>query len=935
MDTELAKLIEKSCIDVTGNDSSYSHMTHFGPRKRLLTTGNNIQTFWKDYCESVNSFIDLPDSVTHVDFCLAEKPEKIMPIVLDFTFRFQKMERSDEPYHDFLLYVLTFCAQKAILDIYNLTGNGVERDVELICCCLESAQVWEEKNYNNQDKALIVTKIRLQFPYCKVEAADQNRILIPKIIENLRNYNAMSKLSQQPIDDWGKIIGQDTVLTPLSMYGSEPTANTPKMVLNHIFGKIDEKMIVEEEIEQLEIIELGEVFDVKNHTHMNQGLIQGSIFADIAIEHWIPMFLSVGYWPLTTFLKSSGTNATTAREVDFEIGAKSVDETDLQLCQRFLDMISPLRCLEENYWMDVGRALYNSDNGDPGLDIWIKYTLKIGCSKTEDDCRSEWYVFTVTYVTVKTLAFYAREDNKARYKEWHDRWIMVALERALTFLHTDVAVALYRVCWLDYVCCSMSKVKWYHFKNHRMIQIDQGITLRKFISNDFMKIFERMRTSLSSKIAKSVDEAFRATSELVIKKISMLIGKLKTVPYKCSLLKEAAEQFFHEKLEDIADMIPTYLGIQNGVIEILKDRAIFRKGKPEDFITKTTTVPYKVDYTWESPLVVETMSWIGKVFLDQELFKHFLKFSASCLKRMNSDKIFPVFTGEGDNSKSMIVKLFEVVFGSYSIKFPTSLITGKRTGSSAATPELARARAACLGFIQETDSKEEMNGGVVKGFTGGDSYFSRTLFAEGGEVVAMFKLVLMCNKPPIFTTVDRALKARLKIIPFLSAWVKDPPIDLEEQIRTKTFKMDTNFEKRIPILGSAFLWIIVQYYALYVKEGLDDPKIVRDTTDEYFKESDIYNQFSAEIITEARNPDGTRDDKAKLTLTEVYNEFKEFFKSCHPNTPIVNRATVKSELAMRWGKPVSNAWCGIRLINNGVANIGASNAQSTGDMLRL
>ena len=57
------------------------------------------------------------------------------------------------------------------------------------------------------------------------------------------------------------------------------------------------------------------------------------------------------------------------------------------------------------------------------------------------------------------------------------------------------------------------------------------------------------------------------------------------------------------------------------------------------------------------------------------------------------------------------------MMGNYSIKLPTSLITGKRTQSSAACPELVRAgNGVRWAVLQEPDAKDVINIGILKLF---------------------------------------------------------------------------------------------------------------------------------------------------------------------------------------------------------------------------
>jgi phage/plasmid-associated DNA primase len=604
-----------------------------------------------------------------------------------------------------------------------------------------------------------------------------------------------------------------------------------------------------------------------------------------------------------------------------------VDDDDMELSERMIQMITQHRYLREAFWLDIGKALYISDNGgENGLLSWIRHTERALTGITNipeymrvaetpaETCRNLYYTFANSTINVQTLAWYAREDSPDRYANWHRDWCMSSMEQALSGLHTDVAVALYRVYWLDFLYCPIGKGKWFQFKNHRWYETYQGIDLRKAISRDFVRRFESTRMILSRQIHESKDEAFRANGEITMKKITALISKLKTVGFKSSVMSEACEHFKDDKFINLLDSNPEITGVTNGVLEVSGQHVIFRTAKPQDYVSMCTNIPYHANYTWQHPLVQECMKWFGQIFTDRSLLHHFLKFSASCLKGRNSDKIFPIFTGEGDNSKSMIVKLFESTFNSYCIKFDISNVTGRSMNANGPTPQLARAKATRLAFMDEPEDDVPMHKGIIKKWVGGDSFFGRLLQDNGGDIQVTFKLILTCNKVPIIPNADKAIKNRTRLFPFQSTWVKDAPEDEAEQYRQRRFKMNVNFERRIPILAPAFLWIMSQYYPHYSNEGLADPAIVTETTEAYWRDNDVYAQFAADTIQEVYTGHGDRDKGARVTLSEIYSEFKVWFKDAFPGATVPTRPIVRSELSSRWGRMDGNAWHGIRII---------------------
>lgn len=281
-----------------------------------------------------------------------------------------------------------------------------------------------------------------------------------------------------------------------------------------------------------------------------------------------------------------------------------------------------------------------------------------------------------------------------------------------------------------------------------------------------------------------------------------------------------------------------------------------------------------------------------------------------------------MFTGGANNSKSAVKRLIEGIFGSYSHTFPTSLLTQKRTGSSNATPEIALSVGAKIGWAQEPDMGTDMKGGILKELTGGDQMFVRLLHENGRNVTITFKFVFVTNKPPDFPGADKAIKERFRIFPFDSTWSHNAPIDEAEQFRTRTFKIDPYFDRRIPRMLQATLWVIIQYYTEYRKIGLDQPDRVTKATQDYWDNNDIYSCFTRECIRKSyipgteseEHPLGKVDMGAKVSLMDIYRLFKEWYREAYPNNKIPIRSDLKYILEQRWGKLRDGCWYGIERI---------------------
>jgi len=237
-----------------------------------------------------------------------------------------------------------------------------------------------------------------------------------------------------------------------------------------------------------------------------------------------------------------------------------------------------------------------------------------------------------------------------------------------------------------------------------------------------------------------------------------------------------------------------------------------------------------------------------KIFPDKTLRDFFIKQSAFELQGGNFTKTFIVMTGIGDNGKSITIELKELAYGQYAIKLPTSLITGKRTQSSGATPELERMIGVRFAVLQEPDNKDVINIGMLKELTGNDSMYVRGLYSTGRDIKPMFKLVLVCNKLPRLPCDDPATRNRIRVMEFQSRFpknAKEVPKTYEEQVKAKIFPRDEHFSEKLPYMKQAFMWILMQEYKKISKERVrkPDPDIVMQATMIYRENNDIFYQF--------------------------------------------------------------------------------------------
>ena len=112
------------------------------------------------------------------------------------------------------------------------------------------------------------------------------------------------------------------------------------------------------------------------------------------------------------------------------------------MCLDLLELLSEKRFTVESYFLDIGKALYKATEGeDLGLIEWKKIVDRKKLKFDNEFCDSKWIGFDNEEVTVKTLAWYAKEDRPEDYYQWHGRWCRPKMGEAIQNRKLDNMVA--------------------------------------------------------------------------------------------------------------------------------------------------------------------------------------------------------------------------------------------------------------------------------------------------------------------------------------------------------------------------------------------------------------------------------------------------------------------------------------------------------------
>jgi P4 family phage/plasmid primase-like protien len=877
MDSSVEQILRNNYVDGV----FHTHVSMIQPRGKFQFNREKLEEFWKVYTKKIREDNDAIIGV-------AEKPQHYLPVLVDVDLKVIDNEEIDFGEH---LYNQEHVNN--VIEVYqSVLRNIVEgcTDGNLLCVLLEKPPYY----VTSGETKYVKNGFHLHFPNLFLNKVDQEVHLIPRVQEEIEKIELFADLG---IENSANAIDKAACTVPWLMYGSRKAEDMKPYKVTKVYNS------------EGSIISLEDAF--KHYTIYDNREKPINIRGNV--EEYLPRVLSIlPYGRQTNELKNGlisplkekiqQKKSTTKTHLKISVGES------LKISAKLLPMLADWRTEDRNEWMTIGWILYNIGDGSPqALDQWMEFSARCEDKYDESGCIYEWERMIRKDLTLGTLHHYASIDSPELYKEFKTEQAEYYVKESLNGSHNDIAKVLNVEYGNEFVCASVANKLWFQFRENRWEEIEEGVFLRQKISDEIVGIYSKMGRDIFTKLAGVQDKAEEAMYNARLKQVQKIISNLKSSPYKNNIMKEAMEVFYDRRFQQKLDQNPFLIGFKNGVYDLKLNQ--FRPGRPEDFISKVLPIDLK-NYQIQDEEVQNVINFLMKVFPDPEIRDYFLDTYSDVFVGGNNQKKVYLWTGDGDNGKSITQMFFDEMLGELAIKFNTQYFTGKKVSSGSANPELARAAPPVrLGTMEEPDADEQLNIGELKKLSGGDKFWARDLFEKGKqtrEVTPMFMLSFICNKLPKLKYSDKATWNRMRVIPFEATFVDTEdkcPETLEEQMKQKRFPMDKELKHKIPGMVSAFAWYLLDWRKkISVRK---EPEKVREATASYRRQNDIYRQFIEECIIE---------DDSVLSLTEIYAQFKEWFKEGWPNMSLPIKNEVKEYFERLWGESEHGAmWKGYRI----------------------
>jgi len=914
------------------SDNSYTHKK-VKPYETKWNISNNMKEFWILYCEHI-------DEITSHEWntfpSIMEKGAPYTPINVTMCLKYNtdyKLRIDNE-----CLLAILSNIQYTIKEIYDV--QEAQRDQTLSCCFLQNRDVYQDENGD------YCNAISFIFPKCVVPISSQLGIFRKRLLDNLLNVSILRFFPIQPkngvLDD---ILQQSPPRGDWTLYGS----------IGSDIGSSMEAVTWYTELPEEELRYNTRYFDIDKYTidinacdflmpSMHNDCLRFNFDpTDTHSEHdfWIPMILSIDYCSTRTRVRMTDIPKSVNVEADD-------NDSDISIAKLLIPMIG---IRNEDDWITIGKALYNcvyepifpayeymGNNEQQAIDIWLHNAAQRGYNP--GNLLPLWDTFGHgNYYTLRSIGWFAMTDSLESYKSWHRSWYCKSISLSMEKMskeHMAFGLSFFKYLWLDFcyaedASCKVVHANWYKFNRHRWVQI--GPTEMNRALDVFRKEVELYGKNLYQKMIDCHDNNQKDIINNKIKKASNIIADYSNDAWKRNVINASKNFFIIPNFDKKIDDNKCLTGVLNGVIEVNDKRAIFRPGRPEDYITKFTSVQYQ-DLGDNHPSAQEYIRFIHQAFPDEELADTQLRFFSSLLHAVQY-KYFYVWTGMGDNAKSTLVRLLNATLGDdYVVTVAPTFITRRRVASSNPTPEIASMKGSRLVVIQEPDEGESLQAGIIKETTGGDKIRARKLNDNGGPFIPTYQVVMQCNEIPEAQK-QPALQSRMRIIPFKSKFVDLHDMPSEEECRRNNiFKKDPEFMSNIGRLATACLYYMVKYFEKFRSNPINKvPDVVREHTDTYWNSVDKFYQYINERLEWKYedyipgepyydpehpfkiNPNRVVEQRVRLSQLDLYRDYMDWLRDTgrfdpHDRHNVFTK--VVDNVSRYLGKPTLDGWLGIQ-----------------------
>lgn len=810
------------------DDNFYSHQTVFQPYGTYRFGRENLTKFWDLYCEIYTKGV----------LNIAEKPQKHIPIYLDFDLKINSDNCNDDTYND-----------KNILDIINIIQEVVKECVDniekenLYVLCLEKNKVYDN------EKKYIKHGIHFHLPYTFLKFYDVQIHIYPRILHLLKERKVFNNINLcEPIE---KVFDINVLQNSWLMYNSSKNSDKQSYTIKRCFDENSNLISIENTLCGYKIYDEEETEILIDKENLTYNLPR--IMSIIPYHRPIMSLKNALIFPQTILETKLKTKSETKQKKEYNL---DVDKEREKL-KLFLPIIKPDNYKDWILVLGVFKYLYEDDDelGWQLFDEWSQSEGNYDNANNYDIWKKHKQNFNMG-VIINLCKKYNQSEYQKVLKDYKKSMFTLDDNFYLLFQSStsakDVSDYLYIIV-KDYM---------FYTESHRWIVFNETTNLFDYNFND--EFIVSMLSNILLPKCHDVTENYTLRHKNAVALIEKQIEETQDKAELNSLKKKlkahdknwtGALKFYHKFTRDCGTF-----SFVNSIVKFLKhscfqnQKFVYQfENKPYLFafndgtcinldtnerrpINKNDKLFYAVSYDFpernESDIRL-VKDLLLDIFNTEDVVQDYLNATCLSLCGKNKNEIAFFHLGEGRNAKSLLNDILDLTLDIYAGTLSTSILCKTKTEYNAGElSELFKIEHKRYISVSEPNENETFKNDGFKNMTGNDIIKCKSMGKDKVEFVPKFTLHCLLNSMLKFAKREVAIDKRVKIIKYENTYtdLPDPENPFEKQV-------NINLKGEIysnPSYRNGLLHLLIDKY-LETKGKFIESNKIKQNNIEYFK----------------------------------------------------------------------------------------------------
>lgn len=254
---------------------------------------------------------------------------------------------------------------------------------------------------------------------------------------------------------------------------------------------------------------------------------------------------------------------------------------------------------------------------------------------------------------------------------------------------------------------------------------------------------------------------------------------------------------------------------------------------------------------------------------DKETIESFQMIAGYSLLYYNPEQLFFIHHGEGQNGKSVTMKVLKAIWGDYAKSAEYRTFISRRNDDTSVRSDIQRLYDTHLVLAVEGKENGRLNEQLLKWITGGDDIVSRALYKEDQEKPIYAKIHLVTNPKPVIRDTTVAMLRRIILIPY--------------QVKIPDDKRDGGMEKKLlDEREGIFLWCLKGLQKWHDNgKHLKLSAVITNATEAFKQAIDGDREFFTDDI------EITNDVKDTLNKKKLFEYYQQWYSDKHGEYPSI------------------------------------------------